>query len=221
MLCSRDTSTKPQYTATGQGIALLSNRISWFYDLKGPSSTLDTGCSSSLVALHQACESIRSPTNGTRTALVGGCGLILSPDLFTSLSALHFLSPDSRSFSFDERANGYGRGEGIAMLVLKQIDDAIRDGDTIRAVIRGTGVNQDGRTSGITLPSCEAQANLIRNTYGCFGLSLSDTMYFEARKFPRALLRLTLHFQHPSPHGVEEWQWYADKLSRRHRDSSW
>ena len=140
-ISSRDLNTRPVYAATGEGTALLSNRLSWFYDLRGPSATLDTGCSASLVALHLACDGIRSTKNRTRTALVGGSALMLSPFTMTGVSAMHFLSPDSRCYSFDERANGYGRGEGIGVLVLKHVEDAIRDGDTIRAVIRGTAVN--------------------------------------------------------------------------------
>lgn len=177
---ARDLVDKTVYAATGNGSTILSNRVSWFLDLKGPSLTLDTACSSSLVALHLACEAIRSNSNGTRTALAGGCGLMLGPETLTSLSAMHFLSPDSRSYSFDERGNGYARGEGMGIVVLKHIDDAIRDGDTIRAVIRGTAVNQDGKTSGITLPSSEAQAKLIRSTYESMGLPLNRTSYFEA-----------------------------------------
>ena len=98
-----------------------------------------------MVALHLACETIRSGSNKTRCALVGGTSLILAPDDPCGLNALGFLSPDSRCYAFDSRANGYARGDGLCMLVVKHIDDAIRDGDPIRAVIRATGLNQDGR----------------------------------------------------------------------------
>lgn len=107
--------------------------------------TCDTACSSSMTALHLASETIRSNTNSTRCALVGGANLILDADDHCALNALGFLSPDSRCFSFDSKANGYARGEGVGIIVLKHIDDAIRDGDRIRAVIRGTGLNSDGR----------------------------------------------------------------------------
>lgn len=93
---------------------------------------------------------------------------------------MHMLSSEGMSHSFDHRANGYGRGEGIACIVVKRLRDALRDGDTIRAVIRGTGTNADGKTPGITQPSAEAQAELIRSTYEKAGLSYSDTQYFEA-----------------------------------------
>jgi acyl transferase domain-containing protein len=102
-----------------------------------------------MTALHLACEAITSESNSTRCALVGGTNLILDPDDCCSLSALGFLSPDSRCFAFDSRANGYARGDGICMLVVKHIDDAIRDGDPIRAVIRGSGINSDGRVCAI------------------------------------------------------------------------
>ncbi|KAL8808019.1 MAG: hypothetical protein Q9182_000297 [Xanthomendoza sp. 2 TL-2023] len=168
------------YTATGQGLTMLSNRLSWFYDLRGPSVSLDTACSSSLVALHLACQNIKASSAESRQAIVGGVNLIIMPDQMTTMTPLHFLSPDSQCYSFDERASGYARGEGAGIVVLKHVDDAIRDGDCIRAVIRGTGVNSDGKTPGITLPSPAAQASLISNTYAMAGLDPADTAYFEA-----------------------------------------
>ncbi|KAK1710885.1 PKSN polyketide synthase for alternapyrone biosynthesis protein [Colletotrichum acutatum] len=112
--------------------------------------------------------------------LVAGVNLILHPNFMHQLSSMHMLSPEGISHSFDHRANGYGRGEGIACIVVKRLRDALRDGDTIRAVIRGTGTNADGKTPGITQPSAEAQAELIRSTYEKAGLLYSDTQYFEA-----------------------------------------
>lgn len=93
---------------------------------------------------------------------------------------MNFLSPDSRCFSFDDRANGYARGEGFGVVILKRLSDALRDGDNIRAVVRSTGSNQDGRTPGITQPSSEAQERLIKETYEKAGLSLQPTRYIEA-----------------------------------------
>lgn len=168
------------YTTTGNGLTMMSNRLSWFYDLHGPSVSLDTACSSSLVALALACQTIKSSDSDARQAIVGGVNLMLAPDKMTTMNSLHFLSPDSQCYSFDDRANGYTRGEGIGIMVLKHIDDAIRDGDCIRAVIRGTGVNSDGKTPGITLPSSTAQASLIRKTYASAGLDPAHTGYFEA-----------------------------------------
>ena len=113
--------------------------------------------------------------------LVGGASLILTPDaLMIPLGNAGFLSPDGKCYSFDHRANGYARGEGTGMLVLKRLDDALRDGDMIRAVIRATGVNQDGKTPGVTQPSIVAQRQLILETYRQAGLSLSDTRFVES-----------------------------------------
>ncbi|KAI0199219.1 hypothetical protein F4808DRAFT_217616 [Astrocystis sublimbata] len=175
----RDLQEAPQYAITGTAMNMLANRVSWFYNLRGASVTTDTACSSSLAALHLACETIRSGTNKTRCALVGGTSLILGPEVSCGLNALSFLSPDSRCYAFDSRANGYARGEAICMLVVKHIDDAIRDGDPIRAVIRGSGLNQDGKTAGIVLPDGDAQMNLIRQTYELAGLNPADTQYAE------------------------------------------
>lgn len=109
-----------------------------------------------------------------------GASLILHPNFTQRLSYMHMMSPDGMSHSFDESANGYGRGEGIGAVLLKPVSAALADGDHIRAIIRGTGINQDGRTPGITLPSPTSQANLIRSTYERHGLSMRDTAYFEA-----------------------------------------
>jgi acyl transferase domain-containing protein len=167
-----------KYDVTGTGRSMLSNRISFFVDLKGPSVTLDTACRSGLVCVHLACQSLR--TGESKAAVVAASSVILGPGLGISGTKMHLLSPDSTCFAFDQRANGYGRGEGVAALILKPLDEAIKDADTIRAVIRGTGVNHDGRTAGIMLPSREAQVSLIRTTYDQAGCDLSVTGYFEA-----------------------------------------
>lgn len=174
----RDMDTATRYSLSGTGTEIISNRISWFYDLRGPSFTLGTACSSSLVALHQGCQSVH--TGESSVALVGGCNLLLNSDMFQALSNQQFLADDGRCKSFDSKGNGYGRGEGFAVVLLKRVIDAVRDGDPIRAVIRGTGVNQDGRTKGMTVPSTDAQAALIRSVYKKAGLEFSDTNYFEA-----------------------------------------
>ena len=113
-------------------------------------------------------------------AIVGGVNLMLSPDMSLSLDALHLLSPDSRSYAFDSRANGYARGEGLAVVLLKPLDAALRDNDMIRAIILGSGCNHDGKTKGLHLPNTEAQEQLIRDTYSISGLNLADTAYCEA-----------------------------------------
>ena len=182
----RDPESAPMYTGSGSGNASTSNRISWFFDLKGPSLTLNTACSSSLVALHLACQSLR--TGESDIAIVGGVSLLLNPDMFMYLSNQQFLARDGKCKSFDESADGYGRGEGFAAVILKRVDDAIAYGDPIRAVIRGTGTNQDGHTKGFTLPSADAQAELIHDTYRWAGLDFKDTHYIEAHVSHSAIL---------------------------------
>ncbi|KAF4462939.1 type I polyketide synthase [Fusarium albosuccineum] len=156
---------------------MASNRISHFFDLKGASATIDTACSSSLTALHLACQSLR--TGDSTMSIVGGVNLILNPDMFIALSTLGMAGTQGRSYSFDQRAEGFGRGEGVAALLLKPLKDALRDGDPVRAVIRETALNQDGRTPTITSPSQEAQEELIRVCYKRAGLSPLDTAYVE------------------------------------------
>ncbi|KAL2883985.1 hypothetical protein SGCOL_000623 [Colletotrichum sp. CLE4] len=176
-ICLRDMDWQPQYAATGTGNAIMSNRVSYTYDFKGPSMTIDTGCSGSLVAVHLAAQALRA--GDCSMALAAGAGLILTPNTMMPMTALNFLSPDGKCFAFDSRANGYGRGEGIGFVVLKKLSDAVRDNDTIRAVIRGTHVNQDGLTTGITLPSKEAQVANIRSLYSKHDLDMRQTAYVE------------------------------------------
>lgn len=174
----RDPDGAPAYAATGLQKTSLANRLSWLWDLRGPSFTLDTACSSSLVALHVACQSLR--LGECDMAIVGGSNLLLGPDVFNFFGGQGFLSPDGKSKSFDASADGYGRGEGFAAVVLKRADDAILHQDPIRAVIRGTACNQDGHTKGFTLPSSEAQIALIKSVYGLAGLDMDGTGYVEA-----------------------------------------
>ncbi|KAI0204323.1 PKSN polyketide synthase for alternapyrone biosynthesis [Astrocystis sublimbata] len=157
--------------------AMTANRVSWFFGLKGPSLTLDTACSSSLYALHLACQSLR--LGETNMSLVAGVNLMINPNTSHQLVAMHMLSPEGISHTFDDRANGYGRGDGFGAIIVKRLSDAIRDGDTIRAVIRGSGVNADGKTPSVTQPSATAQAELIMQTYEDAGLDPSETGYFE------------------------------------------
>ncbi|KAL9107660.1 MAG: hypothetical protein Q9227_007467 [Pyrenula ochraceoflavens] len=177
-ILGRDVETAPLYSSTGNASAILSNRISYFYNFKGPSVTLDTACSSSLVALHLGCQSLRA--GESKCSVIGATNLVLAPDVMVCMSKLHFLSPDSLCYTYDSRANGYSRGEGIAAIILKPLADAIADNDVIRAVIRGSACNQDGKTSGITLPSQSAQETLIRDAYEAAGCDPSQTSYFEA-----------------------------------------
>jgi acyl transferase domain-containing protein len=113
-------------------------------------------------------------------ALVAGSNLILGPEASIMLTNMNFLSPDGTSYSFDHRANGYARGEGNIVIVLKRLSDAINDGDTIRSIIRATGSNQDGHTPGLTMPSMAAQERLIRSVYARAGLDFNATRYVEA-----------------------------------------
>ena len=142
-LLLRDPDQPVKYIETGIGTSLLANRVSWFFDLKGLSIALDTACSSSLNALHLACQSIRSGESDL--GLVGGCNLIMAPDVsLVHLSNMGFFSPDGICYTFDSRANGYAKGEGVCVVVIKRLTDAIRDGDCIQAVIRASASNQDG-----------------------------------------------------------------------------
>ncbi|RYC61650.1 hypothetical protein CHU98_g4553 [Xylaria longipes] len=177
MIC-RDPDNAPVYTFTGTGTASVANRISWLWDLRGPSFPVNTACSSGLLALHLACQSLR--TRESDIAIVGGSSLLMNPEMFMFLSNQGFLSPDGKCKSFDESADGYGRGEGFGCVILKRTNDAILADDPIRAIIRGTGSNQDGRTMGLTMPNGKAQMALIREVYQQAGLDFETTAYVEA-----------------------------------------
>ncbi|KUJ20445.1 polyketide synthetase [Mollisia scopiformis] len=177
-----DMNSLPTYTPTGNARSIMSNRISYFFDWHGPSMTIDTACSSSLVAVHQAVQLLRS--GDSDVAVAAGANLILGPLQYVGASKLHMLSADSRSRMWDVNATGYARGEGVASVVLKRLSSAIADGDNIECIIRESGINQDGRTKGITMPSSVAQADLIEKTYAKAGLDPRDPrqrcQYFEA-----------------------------------------
>lgn len=177
-IMQQDFEAEQRHAAIGIAPSMLANRLSWFFNFKGTSMNLDSACSSSLIALHLACQDLRAGT--ASMALVGGANLVYHPDFMKMMSNFNFLSPDSRCWSFDQRANGYARGEGTAVIVVKRLVDALRDGDMIRTVIRNTGSNQDGRTPGITQPSQEAQMNLIERTYKQADLDMEPTRFFEA-----------------------------------------
>jgi acyl transferase domain-containing protein/NAD(P)-dependent dehydrogenase (short-subunit alcohol dehydrogenase family) len=156
---SRDHITS--HTAVGSTMTMLSNRISHTFDFRGPSISMDTACSSSLVALHQACQALW--TAQCSMALAGGVNVILRPEMAIAMCKGGFLAEDGLCKSFDARADGYARGEGAGMVVLKRLSDAVRDDDPILALVHATGVNQDGRTNGITVPSGAAQEALMRD----------------------------------------------------------
>lgn len=181
-LTQRDEQTSSQYCATGTSRAIISNRISYFFNWRGASMTIDTACSSSLVAIHQAVLGLRG--GEASVACVAGANVMLGPENFIAEASLHMLSPTGKSRMWDRDADGYARGEGVAAVFLKTLTQAIMDGDDIEGIIRESGVNSDGRTKGITMPSSESQAALIEDTYRKSGLDprnpLDRCQYFEA-----------------------------------------
>src|SRR5260370_2670993 len=166
------------YQATAATMSMLANRISYTFDLQGPSINIDTACSSSLVALHYACQDIWS--NRCSMALVGGVNIMLIPEFPMVMCKGHFLARDGRCKTFDEKADGYARGEGCGIVILKPLSVALNDGDDPYALVRGTGVNQDGRTEGITVPNASAQEMLIRDVYDSAKVSFNQIRYIEA-----------------------------------------
>ncbi|KAI5274298.1 hypothetical protein E4T47_02663 [Aureobasidium subglaciale] len=177
-----DLDAMSQYAATGTSAAMLSNRVSYFFDWHGPSMTIDTACSSSLVAVHNAIQQLRS--GSSKVAVAAGANLILGPFSFIVTSKLNMLSPTGRCRMWDAGADGYAKGEGVAAVVLKTLSQALQDGDEIECIIRESGINSDGRTPGITMPNHKAQEALIREVYSRAGLDLDKRedrpQYFEA-----------------------------------------
>ncbi|GGC78313.1 type I polyketide synthase [Chelatococcus reniformis] len=164
--------------ASGIAHSVLSGRVSYLLGLSGPSVSIDTACSSSLVAVHLACQALRN--RECRLALAGGVNLILSPDIYTALSRARMLAPDGRCKAFDAGADGFGRGEGCAVVALKRLSDADSDGDRVLAVIRGSAVNQDGPSSSLTAPNGPAQQAVIRAALAQAGLTPDQIGYVEA-----------------------------------------
>ena len=163
---------------TGAALSIIANRVSYHFDLRGPSATVDTACSSSLVAIHLAARSLRS--GEANLALAAGVNLLLTPAVTRGFEHADVLSPTGRCHSFDADADGFVRGEGCGVVVLKRLSDALRDGDRILAVIRGSAINQDGRSNGLMAPNPEAQMAVLRAAYGDAGVALSDVDYVEA-----------------------------------------
>lgn len=156
------------YSLLGNSGSILAARISYLLDLRGASISVDTACSSSLVAIAQACESLLSGTSDL--AIAGGACVLIGPKMFIDTAKVSMLSADGRCFSFDERANGFVPGEGVGVVMLKRLEEAQRDGDPIRAIVRGWGTNQDGRTNGITAPNPKAQTALVKSVYERFDI---------------------------------------------------
>ncbi|PKT67605.1 hypothetical protein CW362_39520, partial [Streptomyces populi] len=166
-----------QHTMTGMGRGLIANRVSYTLGLRGPSMTVDAAQASSLVAVHLACESLRR--GESRVALAGGVNLIAAPEGMAASTSFGALSPDGRCHTFDARANGYVRGEGGALVVLKPLEQARADGDFVYCVIRGSAVNNDGATDGLTVPSAPAQTELLRAACRQADVAPGDVQYVE------------------------------------------
>ncbi|WP_194868995.1 type I polyketide synthase [Myxococcus sp. AB025B] len=165
------------HTCTGHAGSIVANRVSYVFGFEGPSLAIDTACSSSLVAILEACRSLRA--GESTLALAGGVQLNLSPRTLQAVSAFGALAPDGRCKTFDARANGYGRGEGAGVVVLKPLSRALADGDSIYCVIRGGAVNNDGASNGLTAPSPKAQEQLLRAAYGASGVDPARVQYVE------------------------------------------
>ncbi|KAG9231668.1 polyketide synthase [Amylocarpus encephaloides] len=174
---NRDPDYGSRYSATGSGTAILANRISHVFNLHGPSFALDTACSSSIYCVHNAVRAIQS--GDCDGAIVAGVNVIMSPEQHLGTSLGGVLSPTSTCHTFDISADGYGRGEGINAVYLKRLSSALKDGDCIRAIIRGTAVNANGNTSGIAQPSATFQEAVIRKAYSDAALTFSGTDYVE------------------------------------------
>src|SRR3954453_3772331 len=166
------------YTNLGLALCIAANRLSYLFDLHGPSLAVDTACSSLLMATHLACQSIWK--GECEMALTAGVNLILRPEGTIGFSKASMLASDGRCKSFDARANGYVRSDGTGVLVLKPMSRALTDGDPIYAVVRGTSVNQDGRTTGISLPNRAAQEEMLREAYRQAGITPEHVQYVEA-----------------------------------------
>ncbi|BBZ09378.1 polyketide synthase PKS13 [Mycolicibacterium doricum] len=167
------------YAITGTTSSIIANRVSYFYDFRGPSMAIDTACSSSLVAAHQGVAALRA--GEADVAVVGGVNALITPLVTIGFDEVGgVLAPDGRIKSFSQDANGYARSEGAGMLVLKRLSDARRDGDDIYAVIAGSAVNHDGRSNGLLAPNPDAQAEVLRKAYKDAGINPRDVDYVEA-----------------------------------------
>ncbi len=166
------------YDLTGNASSIAANRLSYAFDFRGPSVAVDTACSSSLVAVEWACRSLRAGESSI--ALAGGVNLLLEPGVSANFARAGFLAADGRCKTFSAEADGYARGEGAGVVVLKPLSRALADGDPIHAVIRGGAINQDGRTNGLTAPSRQAQESVLRAAYQASGIEPGRADYVEA-----------------------------------------
>ncbi len=171
------------HSPTGCAHSIAANRVSYCFNLRGPSVAMDTACSSALTAVHVACDHIWAGRGDA--ALAGGVTVIITPGGFIGFSQASMLSPDGKCKAFDAAANGFVRGEGAGMVLLKRLSKALADGDPIHGVILGTAMNQDGHTNGISLPSPEAQARLVRDACADAGVAPS-----KRTRWPRRCARI-------------------------------
>lgn len=178
-LALSDPSVTHPYAITGNSSSIIANRVSYFFDFRGPSVTVDTACSSSLVAAHQGVKALRS--GEADVAIVGGVNALITPLVTVGFDEVGgVLAPDGRIKSFSQDADGYSRAEGGGALVLKRLADARRDGDEIYAIIAGSAVNHDGRSNGMLAPNPDAQADVLRKAYKDAGINPRDVDYIEA-----------------------------------------
>jgi phthiocerol/phenolphthiocerol synthesis type-I polyketide synthase B len=176
-LAALDLTSVDAWTNSGGALSIIANRLSYFLDLRGPSVTVDTACSSSIVALHLACQSLR--VGDSDVALAAGVNLLLAPGVFCAFDQTGALSPTGACHAFDADADGFVRGEGCGVVVLKRLSDAVRDGDRLLAVVRGSAVNQDGRSNGLLAPNPAAQMALLRAAYANAGVPANEVDYVE------------------------------------------
>jgi len=177
-LFSMDCRKIDAYSVTGMSFSTASGRISYFYGLEGPNIAIDTACSSSLVSVHLACQSLKN--NECNMAIAGGVNLILTPEVHIGFCKMKALSPDGRCKSFDASADGLSRGEGCGIIVLKRLSDAKKNGDPILAIIKGSAINQDGKSNGLAAPNGLAQKNVIRKALKQADMKPDAVSYIEA-----------------------------------------
>jgi natural product biosynthesis luciferase-like monooxygenase protein/amino acid adenylation domain-containing protein len=178
LLAQRPRTEIDAYLATGNSHSVAAGRLAFLLGFTGPALAVDTACSSSLATVHVACQNLRQ--RECDLALAGGVNLMLTPDLTINFCKAQMLAPDGRCKTFDASADGFARGEGCGMVVLKRLSDAQRDGDTVLALIRGSALNQDGRTSGLTVPNGPAQQRVIRQALEAAHVDPADIGYVEA-----------------------------------------
>ncbi|MBX6769324.1 MAG: polyketide synthase, partial [Actinomadura rubrobrunea] len=177
-LTASDPAALEAFTATGAALSVVAGRLSYLLDLRGPSMIVDTACSSSLVATHLAVRALRD--GEADVALAGGVNVLLSPTITMTFDQAGGTAADGRCKAFDASADGMVRAEGCGALVLKRLSDALRDGDRVLAVVRGSGVNSDGRSNGLVAPNAEAQKALLREVYAGCGVDPRQVDYVEA-----------------------------------------